>query len=471
MHAAFLPWERADRALLGAAAEVPMVMAALVSWVLAATAALIAGCSGSDETSGSSGASGSDGTGASSGDPGSASGGSGGSGGSADGSGSASGGSGGSGGSNIQPVPGCDADDPSLSDAERALVEMPADSWWSAPNTPFFAVCDTPAHEPLHASSGCGAVITAWSGGAWDPDRGQMLVFGGGHNDYWGNELYGFDVATMSWKILVEASTGLTVDNQNKDPLDDGTPVSRHTYDGVQYLGGPHRFFSFGGAMSANGYATTVTWTLDIENGTWQNMQPGGEGTPFNGANGTYWMATAYDPVTDRVFYKSEAGFSIYDVGANTWSRVLDGGYPPLYPDFSDTRYRRGVLDSKRRLFFAFGEKPETQVFVWNIDEAADVSADWKSSGGEAVFAMSAFGVDYDPSADAMVAWGGGTPWVLDLASKTWTAKSGEGAPAAQVDTGTYGRFRYIPRYNVFVLVNEPDEDVRFYKHSAGCGE
>jgi hypothetical protein len=38
------------------------------------------------------------------------------------------------------------------------------------------------------------------------------------------------------------------------------------------------------------------------------------------------------------------------------------------------------------------------------------------------------------------------------------------------VDTGTYGRWRYIARLNVFVLVNSVDDDVRFYKHTAGCG-
>ncbi|MDI1450127.1 hypothetical protein [Polyangium sp. 6x1] len=31
-------------------------------------------------------------------------------------------------------------------------------------------------------------------------------------------------------------------------------------------------------------------------------------------------------------------------------------------------------------------------------------------------------------------------------------------------------RFRYIAQYNVFVLVNRADENVFFYKHTAGCG-
>jgi hypothetical protein len=428
-------------------------------------AATLAACSSEGGDAAGAGASG---TGASG--PGSSAAGAGGPGGAGNGGSTSSSASGGGGSGVVGGAPGCDPEDPTLTESERALLDLPADSWFSAPNTPFMAACDIPEHGALHGNSGCGSVITAWSSAAWDGDRSQLLLFGGGHNDYWGNEVYAFQPATMSWQIVKEHSPSISPDNQNKDPLDDGTPVSRHTYDGLQYLSGPHRFFSFGGAMAMNGYSTTVTWTLDLDSGAWTNMEPGGEGAALNGANGTYWMGTAYDPVSEQLFYKSEAGFSIYDVTGNAWSHVLDGGYPPLYPQWSSSRYRRGVIDPTRRLFFAFGEEPEVQVFVWSIDDQMPVSEQWLSSGGDTVFAQGAVGVDYDPTTDSMVAWSGGAPWAMDMTSKVWTQKNGDGAPAEQVGQGTYGRWRYVPRYNVFILVNEPDEDVRFYKHTAGCG-
>lgn len=65
------------------------------------------------------------------------------------------------------------------------------------------------------------------------------------------------------------------------------------------------------------------------------------------------------------------------------------------------------------------------------------------------------------------MAWKGGAPYVLDLATKTWSTKSGQGAPASPTGTGTYGRLRYISKYNVFILVNSPNE-VFFYKNSGG---
>src|SRR5262245_42471120 len=49
-------------------------------------------------------------------------------------------------------------------------------------------------------------MIDAWSGGALDPQRGWLLVWGGGHSDYAGNELYAFDVNTLAWNRLTNPS-------------------------------------------------------------------------------------------------------------------------------------------------------------------------------------------------------------------------------------------------------------------------
>ena len=42
----------------------------------------------------------------------------------------------------------------------------------------------------------------------------------------------------------------------------------------------------------------------------------------------------------------------------------------------------------------------------------------------------------------------------------TWTRGSATGAPADPVANGTYGRWRYVQYLNVFVLFNDPAEDV-----------
>jgi hypothetical protein len=136
-------------------------------------------------------------------------------------------------------------------------------------------------------------------------------------------------------------------------------------------------------------------------------------------------------------------------------------------------RSRRGVFDPKRKLFFTLGGtttsgKPE--LFAFDVTAGMAVYDAWVTSGGDDIVSAAAPGADVDTAADAIVAWNGGPARVLDLGTKQWATKSGAGAPGKAVEAGTYGRFRYLAAYNVFVLVNEPSENVFFYKHTAGCG-
>jgi len=48
--------------------------------------------------------------------------------------------------------------------------------------------------------------MTAWSGGAFDTTRDRLVVWGGGHADYPGNELYVFDLGTLRWQRLTDPS-------------------------------------------------------------------------------------------------------------------------------------------------------------------------------------------------------------------------------------------------------------------------
>src|SRR5215475_9419554 len=53
------------------------------------------------------------------------------------------------------------------------------------------------------------AVMYAWSSGVYDSDRDQLVVFGGGHTDYSGNEVYAFGPITGTspkWTRLTDPS-------------------------------------------------------------------------------------------------------------------------------------------------------------------------------------------------------------------------------------------------------------------------
>jgi hypothetical protein len=362
----------------------------------------------------------------------------------------------------------CSTTDPTLTAQEEQLVTMPADSWLDVPGTRFDMFC--PANEPAgaHGGEGCIEVIDAWSGGAWDPVHAYMILWGGGHSDYYGNEVYGFSTKTFQWQLLVPGTPVASM-SAIMEPMPDGNPDSRHTYDGLAYLTAEDRFFAFGGATAPGGNSSELTWELDVANKKWSQVDPG-HTLP---SHDYYFMGTAYDEAGHRVFMRNEQGVFVYDLTTNAWTTLIDAGFPPLWPNWATSNYRRGIFDPKRTLFFTIGGKTgdgKPDFFTWDVVAKMPAYTQWVTTGGDDIAGANGVGADLDIAADGIVAWAGGPARVLDLNTKQWTTKSGAGAPAAAVANGTFGRFRYLPRYNVFILVNQPDQDVFFYKHTANCG-
>ena len=109
-------------------------------------------------------------------------------------------------------------------------------------------------------------------------------------------------------------------------------------------------------------------------------------------------------------------------------------------------------------------------VFVYHLDDRREVTREHSMSGDISVIGVAGSGLDADVRTGSLVAWTGGAPAIMDPATWYWRRGSACGAPPKAVANGTFGRFRYISYLNVFILVNKPEEDVYFYKLSAGCG-
>ena len=99
-------------------------------------------------------------------------------------------------------------------------------------------------------------IIGAWSGFAWDSKRSRLLLWGGGHANSSGNELFSWDATTRQWSVglypsdvipTVGASAYDTVDGARKSPL------SSHTYASNHYLPTLDRMVVFGGAAHSTG--------------------------------------------------------------------------------------------------------------------------------------------------------------------------------------------------------------------------
>lgn len=362
---------------------------------------------------------------------------------------------------------------PPLTEQEQSLIDMPADSWLRV-SAGYIDRCEAKYEDDWYAVSGCSALLSAWNSGVWAAGPRLFLLWGGGHNDYAGNEVYAFSARDFTWERLTEPSPG----PYDQDPLPDGQPVSRHTYDGLAWMSHRGEMYGWGGSRSKDGNPTKVTWQFDPLARSWQQVET--TGVP----NGSYENSAVYDEVTRTIYLKVTQNFYAYDIEQATYRLIDDLGYPPLWPRYAGHK-ATGTLDSERRQLWYVGGGG---YMIYDIDRAVYVTDDWITTGGSTfdnsasvpgrpdqqiqtgggeVIQAGAPGLAYDSKADQMVAWVGGGPWVLDLASKVWTQRSAVDAPASPVPTGTYGRFRYLPEYNVFALVTTTDA-VYFYKNSAG---
>jgi hypothetical protein len=111
--------------------------------------------------------------------------------------------------------------------------------WFEAAGTRFDAVKPAPLPTGDFA-----AIMSAWSGGAFDGKRDRLMIWGGGHGDYAGNEVYAFDLGALKWERLNQPSADVG-GNESSGVYPDGSPRSRHTYNYVQYVTALDRFCTF----------------------------------------------------------------------------------------------------------------------------------------------------------------------------------------------------------------------------------
>ena len=356
-----------------------------------------------------------------------------------------------------------------LTPQERALIDMKPDSWLEARDTRFREFCkDTPQTE---AVSGCAVLLEgAYSGGALDTKRQKMLIWGGGHNAYYGNEVYGFDIPSSRWEKLSETSEPVPCRGSTgiADPGPDGRPTSRHTYDGLIYHPKLDALFAVGGAMICLGTQTWLTWTFDLQSRKWRNMAPKPE-LERNGF-GSYNFTSAYDTRRDLVLLRNIAGVFTFDAATNAWTLRDNFGQGADWMVESGMGYRRarGVFLPARGVFLTLGGGRQV---AFDTKTNRRITSEWQTTGGDAIINWYAPGADYDPTTDSVIAWAGGTPYELNLNTRAWQ-KLKAPAPVTPVkEDGIFGRWRYVPKYNVFVAVANSSQNVAFYKRTAGCGD
>jgi hypothetical protein len=324
--------------------------------------------------------------------------------------------------------------------------------WHVVPKTTLRSVCPPNGFggSGYDFFDSCPAVAKAWNSAVMDTRRNRLVVWGGGHGDYLGNELYALDLNTLTVRRLTDPARPTDWADCPEALANGAQPNSRHTYDGITYIEHTDRLFVFGGARAACGYASDGTWTFDFTRGVWEARQPSG-----SGPRPDYGVVSAYDPNTRKVFVHDNSDLYAYTLETDRYEHWTGGQV-----DYHMT----GVIDPVRRKLVMVGTG---NVYVYDIARKSFFGGRQrlKTKGGEPIVESVYPGLAYDPVSTRIVAWNGGdSVYSLDLDSGAWTTTTYPNGPGEAQENGTFKRWSYSPALRLFVLVNAMTQDAYLFR-------
>ena len=412
------------------------------------------------------------------------------------------------------------------------LATTPEGGWVKANTNKFSSVWPSLAEGGV-PDSDPGALVHAWSSFAWDSNRGDLLLFGGGHANYAGNEVYVWKGNDGSWtrgslpsrlKHYGSTSTYFTVDN--------AAPQSAHTYDNNIYIPINDRFVTFGGAAFQSGGDFEVKGSdgKPVTAGPWMwdpskadaSKVGGTDGSGYNpnSHGGTMWSnqqgkwvgATGSPHLEGYTAYRQENGKDVIYVSAPG-----GGGWPDLYryqvgdvsagglgtyqkvgisenaPGFQAT----ATIDTDNGLFIRTTSlNPQKGLAIWDLTKSNVVNPDSNpdtpiklvKTDGSQFFMNVDFGIDYDSANHKILMWDGkskGKVWSVEVAKDstgkvlpTWTVtelpSTTLAEPNGSFQTGVLGKWKYVSELNAYVALNEysnvtKDAEVWLYKPFAAA--
>ena len=346
--------------------------------------------------------------------------------------------------------------------AEHPIDALEVGNWLEVPGSQMKTVAFKWPKGVRYSINNIGVrgVMSLWSGGAYDTKRDRLIIWGGGHKGYAGNELYAFNVNILEWERLTDPSLKVNDKPHKRGLYVDGLPRSCHTYNYVQYVPAIDRFCSFG---TAGGYPsgndnTSVTWQFDFDTKKWEDKS-----TALARGIGAY---SAVDPVSGHVFVRGNypaTRLAEWDPVTDKWTDRT--GRVNNRTDY----YKTAAIDPIGRRFFGIGRGG---VYVYDFGKPGRVTQQViTTKGPQDVVKKGCPGLAYDPVIDKIVGWTSGPSlWTLDLETLTWAevkpAATNTVTPSKPCGTGTYGRFRYMPSGNAYIVVNSWDTNVFVYRLS-----
>lgn len=324
-----------------------------------------------------------------------------------------------------------------------APTAFAAGQWTDVPNTSLQSVVYSgPLAASLHGVTGPSAIMSAWSGAAFDPKRRCSYVWGGGHTDYSGNEVYRLDHATWIWSLVTQPDS-VAGYNGTSGILPNGNPAARHTYGGLAVCPVQDMLFETGGAHATDGGQDPTSWGLSLGTIAWKQLM---SSTLTQGADDI----AIYEPNRQKVLVANMNAIQWYDPSANTYT-VLGKQTLPDYHLF-------GAIDTADDIAIFVGDG-----FLARLDLKTGAITQPGSTGDQTIVQANAPGLVYRPADGMFYGYAGGkTLYQLNPKTLVWTAFTpASGAiPAAGQPAGTFGRLVYDPAGDLLVYMDDIAKDI-----------
>lgn len=320
---------------------------------------------------------------------------------------------------------------------------LTAGQWTEIPNSAMqSAVYSGSLAASLHGTTGPSAIMSAWGGACLDTKRDVIMVWGGGHSDYSGNEVYGFNLRTNTWKPMSQPDSVAGYAGTS-GILPNGNPASRHTYGGLAYIPATDQMFETGGAHATDGNGDTTSWLYSVAIGAWKQAMS--NTTTFGAGDIALW-----DTTTSTVVCLNENAIARYNPATNTWA--------PLGTSTLHDYHESGAIAPDLGIIVTVGAG-----FLEIVNLKTGAVTRPTSSGDQTAQQANAPGFVYYAPGQYFIAHAGGkTLYKLDPTNWAWTAfvPSAGAIPPAMQGNGTFGRLVYDATLNMIALVNDIAQNV-----------
>ena len=354
--------------------------------------------------------------------------------------------------------------------SKHPLDTLAPGHWFELENSSYISNYPSNMPKSVVANGGPVNIVDAWGGAAFDTSRNRLMISGGGHHDYWGNDIFAFDVNSLTWVWLYSHSDRIPHsdfynksypsrdDNFSKwlpyykrlQVYSDNSPSASHTYDSLIYLPPP-----FDELVFLGGTQHKRIHRFNIDKQTWKFPK-----TSLLSARAG--LISAVNTVTGEAYAHSvgdgDRFFQAIDFTKDTVDKLSE---QRGWMDYSYT----GALSTKNEKFYYLGNGHFFEIDLRtgnrrSVNALGDKSIEKKGQNP---------GVVYLEDQHKIVAWSGGRDiFVYDPLTNYWTKLKAFGnksiTPGPANKNGTFGRFAYIPSKKAFVLLNQGKGNIFFYR-------